>query len=68
MEVGGPESGERVWITGETAKVRPLLLAPPEVTVTGPVATPGGAGTTIDVLLHDVGTAGIPLKSTCVAP
>jgi hypothetical protein len=67
-----PELGVNADITGPTLKTTPLLLEPPVTMVTGPVDTFGGAGTMIDVSLHEEGVAGTPLNTTrllpCVAP
>jgi hypothetical protein len=63
-----PELGESDWMEGTTENGTPLLLAPPDTTVTGPVKTPAGAATVIDVLLHDVGEAGTPLNMTMLDP
>ena len=63
-----PEFGDSAAIEGPTVKVAPLLLVPPDTTVTGPVETPAGAATTIAVLLQEDGTAGIPLKRTWLVP
>ena len=55
-----------------TVNVTPLLATPPTVTTTGPVVAPVGTGTTIDVALHVLGLAAVPLNVTvlasCVAP
>jgi hypothetical protein len=55
-----------------TAKLTPLLAAPPTVTTTLPVVAPVGTGTPMLVALQLVGVAAIPLNLTelvpCVAP
>jgi len=63
-----PEAGVRLLIEGAIVNVTPLLVAPPTVTVTGPVDAPVGAGATILVLLQLVGATGMPLNATVLVP
>jgi hypothetical protein len=72
---GGPHDGVRPVKTSAdavTAKLTPLLAAPPTVTMTGPVVAVLGTGTTMLVSLQLLGVAGVPLNVTvlvsCVAP
>jgi hypothetical protein len=51
-----------------TAKVDPLLNAPPTVTTTLPVVAPAGTGATMPVALQLVGVAAVPLKVTVPVP
>ena len=46
----------------------PLLTCPPTVTTTLPVIAPAGTGTVIEVALHLVGVAVVPLNVTVLAP
>jgi hypothetical protein len=72
----GPEAGFRLVMLGGggvvTVKVVPLLATPPTVTITFPVAAPGGTGATMLVALQLAGVAVTPLNFTvlvpCVAP
>jgi hypothetical protein len=48
--------------------VAPLLVTPPTVTTTFPVAAPAGAGTTMLVADQDVGVAVVPLNLTVLVP
>lgn len=60
--------GVRLLIDGVTVNVTPLLVAPPTVTVTGPVDAPVGTGATMVVLFQLVGVAGKPLNKTVLVP
>ena len=51
-----------------TVKVSPLLASPPTVTTTSPVVAPSGTVTVIEVALHSVGVASVPLKVTLLLP
>ncbi len=65
-----PEVGLRLVILGPevTVNVTPLLVTPPTVTTTFPVAAALGTGTTMLVALQPVGVAGVPLKVTVLDP
>jgi uncharacterized protein YjeT (DUF2065 family) len=70
-----PEVGLRLVMLGPgtvTAKLTPLLAAPPTVTTTLPVVAPAGTGATMLAALQAVGVAATPLNVTvlvpCVAP
>jgi len=61
-----PAIGERVAIlgVGRTVKLTPLLFTPSALTATFPVVAPVGTVTTIEVSLHVVIEANLPLNET----
>src|ERR1039458_3414409 len=63
-----PAAGVRLVTLGATvtAKVEPLLTAPPTVTTTLPVVAPAGTGATMPLALQFIGVAAVPLKVTLV--
>jgi hypothetical protein len=65
-----PNVGERLLMIGGvvTVKVTPLLAVPPTVTTTDPEVAPAGTGTTIEVVLHELGVAAVPLNVTVLVP
>jgi hypothetical protein len=67
-----PATGERVAIlgVGRTVKPTPLLFTPSTLTTTFPVVAPVGTDTTIEVSVHVVIEANLPLNVTelAVAP
>lgn len=65
-----PKLGDRLVMLGggTTAKLTPLLIWLPTETVTFPVVTLLGAGTTMLVSLQLVGAATTPLKLTVLVP
>ena len=65
-EPNGPEAGERpVTVAASiTVNCALLLVAPPTVTVTGPLVAVEGTVTLMLVLLHEVTVGVIPLKLT----
>lgn len=65
-----PEFGLRPLMLGEgvTVKVTPLLAFPLTVTMTLPVVAPAGTGAVIELALHAVGVATVPLKVTELVP
>ena len=64
----GAAEGETPEIATPVVKTTPLLAWPATVTITGPVVAPEGAGTTILLLLQDVGVAETPLNVTVLVP
>jgi hypothetical protein len=66
-----PDAGFRLVMLGPaavTAKVTPLLAAPPTVTTTFPVVAPAGTVTPMLVALQLVGVAAVPLNCTVLVP
>jgi len=63
-----PVVGLRLVIAGVTMKFMPLLVKPPTVTTTLPLAAPGGTVTVIAGSLHEVDVAGVPLNVTVLVP
>lgn len=65
-----PDVGERLVMLGVAATVKalPLLSTPLACTTTLPVVAPLGTGTTIEVALHVVGVAVVPLNFTVLVP
>jgi hypothetical protein len=66
-----PDVGFRLVMFGPaavTAKVTPLLAAPPTVTTTFPVVAPAGTVTPMLVALQLVGVAAVPLNCTVLVP
>jgi hypothetical protein len=66
-----PDVGFKLVMLGAgtvTAKLTPLLAAPPTVTTTLPVVAPAGTGTAMLVAPQLVGVAPIPLKVTLLVP
>lgn len=55
-------------IFGAAVKLTPLLVAPPTVTLAGPVTAPLGTVAVIDVLPHDVTVPLAPTKFTVLPP
>ena len=53
----GPDEGDTPEITGGTVNVTGLEACPCTVTTIGPVVAFAGTGTTMLVLLHEVGVA-----------
>ena len=51
-----------------TVKATPLLATPPTVTTTLPVVAPEGTGTVMLPVLHELGVASVPLKTTVLGP
>lgn len=60
----GPEAGDKLAIDGLVRTVNgvPALFMPPTVKTMLPVVAPVGTGTTMEVLLHVVGAAEVPLN------
>jgi len=71
-EPTAPVEGLRLEILGMTVKGAPLLVVPPTVITTLPVAAPAGTAAVMVAVDQELGVAGIPLNETvlvpCVAP
>jgi len=63
-----PEFGDRLAILGATVNVDPLLATPPALTTTLPVEAPAGTVAVIEVELHAVVVAVVPLNFTVPVP
>ena len=65
-----PDDGVKLLMlgVGKTVKRIPLLAFPLTVTTTLPVVAPLGTGTVIEVVLHEVGDAVVPLNLTVLVP
>ena len=65
-----PDVGDRPVILGAETTVNdtPVLATLFTVITTLPVVAPGGTGTAIEVVLQEVGVAGVPLKVIVLDP
>jgi len=63
-----PLVGDKLAMLGVTVKLNPLLEVPLTVTTTLPLVATEGTVATIDVGLHPVAVAAIPLNVTVLAP
>ncbi len=63
-----PEVGDKLMILGATVKLIPLLAVPSTETTTLPLVAPEGTVATIEVGLHPVAVAAMPLKVTVLVP
>ena len=65
-----PVLGARLVMLGAavTVNVDPTLGCPPTVTITGPVVAAVGTGAVMEVAVHAVGVAVVPLKVSVLLP
>ena len=60
--------GEMPVICGGAVKLTPSLGAPPTVTTRGPDVAAAGTEVTMDVFVHEVAVAVVPLNLTVLVP